>query len=765
MLKRLLYLYNDGHNPFPKLGKGGLGYHLPQYRKRMHGEALHIFTNDKGEHEIIDDGNDADPNWYNETNDKKDKVLFEADENKTEKESKKKIDDEDEKYINDVIHNNLKKYLDDFDKKTKKYDDEKSKKEYDDEDRNDFQDIHNIMDEVDKIQMKDKYDDIENHIKNLTLDYKKSEYLERGEKGKKEDEINKIIIDRMKKSKTLRDKFRAEMEEFKKEDLKKQLKKEEEARIKEEAKQQKLLNPKSQSKKKTEDSEDVLIPIEYEVLDQEQYKKTSENLKKYDIKPESFDDAFEKMIPTKKLKEIDQEKLKRLATIPLPLRDKGVNEKGEYEGEIVKKVIINKKTGEPVIDPNTDKPKTIKQNLFKSGKDTEKQLFSNDDLLLTIINQTYGKKYSFMKDPEIVQMSEMNEKGEYTTFDAIRCVVIDDDNNILTLYIEAKKYDNSMNMEKQIDTARKEYEMFIANSIGRDMEIIELDDKIDNKEDLLKDEDRSEKIKSLKKEIKELKKARNEKAKAHIKPIDQSNNTEFSRISTAGAHIKFTKFDIFQKELPKEDPENPDTPFIKGQRHIQKLQSNEKRVTPKTRAALIEISKNPNKDILYVVLTDNCILSTSQREFLKRYKDITHIAEVAPIAVGPYEPSAIIVKKEGPNKGKKMYVIDHFLMNLHNLNIIDTNGVEELTQAEMMKIIKDRHAEAMKSVIPSGLKKRIKEIQSQEEPPDSLSADYEIWLQGKIGKAKTKKAESKNNKQDPAPINKNKKIEKKYNKK
>jgi len=37
MLKKLLYLYNDGHNPFPKLGKGGLGYHLPQYKKRGKG--------------------------------------------------------------------------------------------------------------------------------------------------------------------------------------------------------------------------------------------------------------------------------------------------------------------------------------------------------------------------------------------------------------------------------------------------------------------------------------------------------------------------------------------------------------------------------------------------------------------------------------------------------------------------------------------------------------------------------------------------------
>jgi hypothetical protein len=36
MHKNLLYLYNDGHNPFPHLGKGGLGYKLPQYR--LHGK-------------------------------------------------------------------------------------------------------------------------------------------------------------------------------------------------------------------------------------------------------------------------------------------------------------------------------------------------------------------------------------------------------------------------------------------------------------------------------------------------------------------------------------------------------------------------------------------------------------------------------------------------------------------------------------------------------------------------------------------------------
>ena len=42
MLKKLLYLYNDGHNPFPKLGKGGLGYHLPQYKNKIHGGTLEV---------------------------------------------------------------------------------------------------------------------------------------------------------------------------------------------------------------------------------------------------------------------------------------------------------------------------------------------------------------------------------------------------------------------------------------------------------------------------------------------------------------------------------------------------------------------------------------------------------------------------------------------------------------------------------------------------------------------------------------------------
>jgi hypothetical protein len=56
MLKNLLYLYNDGHNPFPKLGKGGLGYHLPQYKQTIKGGTLELDEN--GEPYKFDNLND-----------------------------------------------------------------------------------------------------------------------------------------------------------------------------------------------------------------------------------------------------------------------------------------------------------------------------------------------------------------------------------------------------------------------------------------------------------------------------------------------------------------------------------------------------------------------------------------------------------------------------------------------------------------------------------------------------------------------------------
>ena len=54
-MKKLLHLYNYGHNPFPKLGKGGLGYHLPQYKIR--GGKIRLNADGL----IDDDGDDENP--------------------------------------------------------------------------------------------------------------------------------------------------------------------------------------------------------------------------------------------------------------------------------------------------------------------------------------------------------------------------------------------------------------------------------------------------------------------------------------------------------------------------------------------------------------------------------------------------------------------------------------------------------------------------------------------------------------------------------
>ena len=72
MLRKLLYLYNDGYNPFPNMkGKGGLGYHLPQYRKIIHGDGVYERENklSNGDIEIqyVDDENPMNV-WFYDIN-------------------------------------------------------------------------------------------------------------------------------------------------------------------------------------------------------------------------------------------------------------------------------------------------------------------------------------------------------------------------------------------------------------------------------------------------------------------------------------------------------------------------------------------------------------------------------------------------------------------------------------------------------------------------------------------------------------------------
>lgn len=73
MLKKLLYLYNDGHNPFPKLGEGGLGYkpHMiggmvnPEEKEETHQQEEKEQEPEKTPEEIDDEFVSACAEWKN----------------------------------------------------------------------------------------------------------------------------------------------------------------------------------------------------------------------------------------------------------------------------------------------------------------------------------------------------------------------------------------------------------------------------------------------------------------------------------------------------------------------------------------------------------------------------------------------------------------------------------------------------------------------------------------------------------------------------
>ena len=137
MLKNLLYLYNDGHNPFPKLGKGGLGYHIPEFKlrgngglgyhlpeHRLVGRALHYYKHSDGTTELIDDLNYEDPSIYTDgrpipnitvpetkkEDDLYDEIIEREEEIKSKKNKSKQVEKEGNKMIKEI-----EKYLDEID--------------------------------------------------------------------------------------------------------------------------------------------------------------------------------------------------------------------------------------------------------------------------------------------------------------------------------------------------------------------------------------------------------------------------------------------------------------------------------------------------------------------------------------------------------------------------------------------------------------------------------------------------------------------------
>ena len=269
-----------------------------------------------------------------------------------------------------------------------------------------------------------------------------------------------------------------------------------------------------------------------------------------------------------------------------------------------------------------------------------------------------------------------NKGGEFTTFDAYRTVIRDSNNKEKIIYIEAKKYDNSIDIDKTLNSMKEDYKTFIGKEILEDVEITKLKKKIKQQQINYDEAETSEDKKDYKNQIKTLQKELNQKTKEYIKPINPSNNKRFSQYSSSGIPVRFTKFNLYNKPLEEMDEENPDEE-LRGKHHIVKLQNDRTRVKQPTRDELTLIAESKRRDILYVILTNKGILSTSQKEYLKKYEGEDNILDVSRVTTGPYKKAA-----KDSTSGQN----DHLLLNLHNFKFIDTSDIDSIPSGKLLEL-------------------------------------------------------------------------------
>lgn len=405
-MKKLLHLYNYGHNPFPHIGKGGLGYHLPQYRKR--GEGLHL-NKDTGEYE--DDKNYSDDQVY------------------------------DQGFI-------IGKYniLDDYAQHFKINLDEG---EYDDDDDGEFQ-IGNP-------------NKIDNPLKYIDDEYSKK--IEDYEKYEVEsfaydpfDALNKLDIT-YKNFTDLKGYIRQfykipqEINKLKKEDFMLWL-------------QDELMSGNTEIKKFMDfEVERGLLdvkPISSNTIGIQSFEGVPENLDTEKLNvlfQESFNTSFDQLYYANgnnlneeniyNMKdENEASKFKEMFVIDDPL----IYKKDDIEYYVkVKSVDADGKEGKSFISQNT----------YDSGKDFEAKLLRNSNLLLTVIKQVFGDETTMVP---IVEDPNASPEQKYAGFDSYTRVITVG-NVVKTLFIELKKYDNYFHIDEEMNESKKDFRNFLANKV------------------------------------------------------------------------------------------------------------------------------------------------------------------------------------------------------------------------------------------------------------------------------------------------------------
>jgi hypothetical protein len=398
MLKKLLYLYNDGHNPFPNMtGHGGLGYHLPQYHvrgKQIYGEGLHIFRDENGEI-VIKDDNLYDPEHR-----------FIASNLQGLPEGF--VDKEETKELGDVI-NEAKKQKEKEEKREKKY----NKK---------LKEGEKIIREIDK-QLTEVNDYVDN------VDNDKDENIQ-------EEEFNKFIIPErifnkithimdstnntliIEQLKALLENYQFNPDEFKY--IKQLIKK-----LKEEQKEEQKAN---QEKKELAKGEKKPLPFiipksNEEVLYNEEMINILNTALLTNEETEEFDECIEA------LNEIE---------IPI-LYDNAIgNKTGGYVDYINEMTIEHTVNDFTVIDPETGE-----KHKGKGGVDFELQVEHNDVLLDAIVKNTFGQNFYVVE--KISQGHTGMDKSD------LKLIIKDDTGQEYTVEEELKKFNNKYKFKKTYD--------------------------------------------------------------------------------------------------------------------------------------------------------------------------------------------------------------------------------------------------------------------------------------------------------------------------
>jgi hypothetical protein len=573
-MKKLLHLYNYGHNPFPKIGRGGLGYHLPQYKIKGKGKSTSDAPN------LRDQELDLFGNPYSITD-------YESEGS----------DDEGSVHTGDLF--------DDYDDNIN----------YDDINFRDDEPI-TIPSLYTELTIHNKYLNSKNTTKDtLKSGLKPSQY---NDKTTKKELIQKLV-DRANDGKhnDLLESILYASKEYDDEEEEKQ----ESNKIKLESKKNKLSFP--NGKRPKPEPKFMSKKVDY-------YKDiTHANVKEIKIMNDIINEIIKYEKPESKLNDLFDIYNKKFDVKEKALFKASYKPKSDdkyvqrvYDDRFKKLFLFNDRlihNGKPVFIKNRI------QNVFDSGKDFEERIKRNIPLMNTVIKQIYGGDWEFNAFRPVIE-------NKHSNFDLYITIINNKmkKNNIMNVNVELKKYDDDDDIRETIERSRNNFVSYVTTKL-LDLGIFNIQDDIN---EIVNNEDMSEK--SKKKRLEPLLKQRYDMYKHVVKNFNKNYNKDFSFKDKNFFTMKRTKIPQIRKSILDEDvPHDPDV--LKNIRLMQKDKSLSKpKAVSEANQALEENSDTLfiilKNGALYAQSYKNYLL-----KFINDDYDPEHIANVSQIVFDQYD--------------------------------------------------------------------------------------------------------------------------------